>query len=1232
MRKPLSLIIIIFVLCGSLLVSASLNAQSDDVNPPVISNVFSTDVTSWSATITWVTDEKSDSQVEFGFDTNYGNTTTLDPALVTDHSMQVSGLISNTTYHYRVISKDSSGNTAVSGDFISTTAITNGRVTDGLIAFYPFTEGSGTIVQEQSSLDTTLNLEILGDGVTWLDNRNGVNISSNSRIRSVEPPSQLHSQIVSSKAFAVEIWCKPANLTQDGPARMVSYAPNTSVRNFAMGQRADSMQVRLRTTITDEKGFPYMNSSSIVTTTESHYVLTYTAGGMEKLYKDGVEVVSEERLGDLSNWDPSYFLTIANLATGERPWLGEVYLVAIYNRELSVSEIQQNYNHGPILTPPAPNQAPQAPILISPEERTFLNDLSTPIKLVWGVPNDANGDSLHFKVEIDDDPTFNSPLLVFDSNLDPGGFVPVPPVAQTTDSVTFELSSALQDGQYWWRVTAWDGALFGAPSAPRSFIVDTTLPDIIEIGILNPDFEPNWFNQGITSTAQLNLVYTEQYLQQLRMVAEGLGTTIEVQDVQSGESISVPFDINIAGTPDGSYELQFILVDSAGNTRQASETIALDNTPPEGARANAPLKSDQEKFVVSWGGTATDGNGSGISGIYDVRVQINDGPWLPWLTNFLGTSKEFIGTQGSTYGFEVASHDNVGNVELFLEIPEAVTVVDTGFVDTTPPFIFHTPVTVVDEGQDVNIEAQVQDNNQVAEVTLFYKQSGKTAFQSLAMNDMGSGLYQATLSSDQVSTKGVNYYIRVSDGVNFTYNPSENWDTKPNNISVRILGTNSQGLLKDQAQPGGSTQSAFRMISVPLTVASPQPQSVLEDDLGPYDPKQWRLFQYNPLTEDYNEFPNIDTFSPGSAFWLIIREPNKQIDSGIGTTVATNQSFQITLQQGWNDIGNPFTFPVNWSSSVEVVQGSVTDIMGPYTFNGQWLLPDQVTTLFPWDGYSIFSQTQGVVIAIHPIDANQSGASLAKNRLQVDWQLQIEAVCQKTFDGTNFIGVSTDALEEWDHFDYLEPPYINEYVSVTFPHDEWQTFRGAFTTDYRPPFTEGQVWHFEVQTDIKNASIALTFKNLDSLPPNFRAVLLDVSTIQQIDLLKNPEYNFVPDQTSLTREFDLIIGTDSFIQDSDLISKITPKEFSLSQNFPNPFNAGTTLLYKVPVFSHVSIKVLNILGQEVRQLVSQQQEPGVYRINWDGKSQDGRDASSGVYLVRFEAGDFHQSRKVILIR
>ena len=98
--------------------------QSGDVTPPVISGVSASNITSGGATISWTTNEPSDSQVEYGTTTAYGNSTALNPSMVTSHSQNLTGLTPGTLYHYRVKSRDAAGNLATSGDYTFTTSST----------------------------------------------------------------------------------------------------------------------------------------------------------------------------------------------------------------------------------------------------------------------------------------------------------------------------------------------------------------------------------------------------------------------------------------------------------------------------------------------------------------------------------------------------------------------------------------------------------------------------------------------------------------------------------------------------------------------------------------------------------------------------------------------------------------------------------------------------------------------------------------------------------------------------------------------------------------------------------------------------------------------------------------------------------------------------------------------------------------------------------------------------
>jgi hypothetical protein len=85
------------------------------------------------------------------------------------------------------------------------------------------------------------------------------------------------------------------------------------------------------------------------------------------------------------------------------------------------------------------------------------------------------------------------------------------------------------------------------------------------------------------------------------------------------------------------------------------------------------------------------------------------------------------------------------------------------------------------------------------------------------------------------------------------------------------------------------------------------------------------------------------------------------------------------------------------------------------------------------------------------------------------------------------------------------------------------------------------------------------------------------------------------------------------------IGTTVPTEFALNQNYPNPFNPTTRIRYDLPVQATVSLRVYNLLGQEVITLADGPQTAGRYEAVWDGRNAFGKPISSGVYFYRFEA-------------
>jgi hypothetical protein len=93
-----------------------------------------------------------------------------------------------------------------------------------------------------------------------------------------------------------------------------------------------------------------------------------------------------------------------------------------------------------------------------------------------------------------------------------------------------------------------------------------------------------------------------------------------------------------------------------------------------------------------------------------------------------------------------------------------------------------------------------------------------------------------------------------------------------------------------------------------------------------------------------------------------------------------------------------------------------------------------------------------------------------------------------------------------------------------------------------------------------------------------------------------------------------------------------PEEFSLSANYPNPFNIQTIIRYTLPVEAKVQLAIYNLVGQKVRTLVDEYQPAGYKQVHWDGHDQYGHEIGSGIYLIRLEAGQQRFVRRITLLK
>jgi hypothetical protein len=107
------------------------------------------------------------------------------------------------------------------------------------------------------------------------------------------------------------------------------------------------------------------------------------------------------------------------------------------------------------------------------------------------------------------------------------------------------------------------------------------------------------------------------------------------------------------------------------------------------------------------------------------------------------------------------------------------------------------------------------------------------------------------------------------------------------------------------------------------------------------------------------------------------------------------------------------------------------------------------------------------------------------------------------------------------------------------------------------------------------------------------------------------------------------VGCDPILSiDKDII----PLQYVLHQNYPNPFNPVTTLRYDLPINGLVKITIYDMMGRIVNNMVSGQQSSGHKSVRWNATNDAGQPVSAGLYLYTIDAGQFRQTKKMVLLK
>jgi hypothetical protein len=239
----------------------------------------------------------------------------------------------------------------------------------------------------------------------------------------------------------------------------------------------------------------------------------------------------------------------------------------------------------------------------------------------------------------------------------------------------------------------------------------------------------------------------------------------------------------------------------------------------------------------------------------------------------------------------------------------------------------------------------------------------------------------------------------------------------------------------------------------------------------------------------------------------------------------------------------------------------------------------------------------------------------------------VEGMDGKVRDEGKLLGMVSGARREYDGNDWFQPPVIGG-LAVYFVNSE-----GAMERDFRPIASEGDYWELKVVGGEKPMRVRMKLEDVKNfLVTDQKAFLVDMDQKMAYDLRKTREVELTTAPGG--RNFRIVVGTKEYVSENSGGVELIPTKVQLFGNYPNPFNPETILRYTIPEGSHrVSLRVYNVIGQEVEALVDEMQEEGYYERVFRAVN-----LPSGTYLCRLTVTNLQsqqsqsQVRKMMLVK
>ncbi|MCZ8354357.1 MAG: Ig-like domain-containing protein [Cyclobacteriaceae bacterium] len=540
-------------------------------------------------------------------------------------------------------------------------------------------------------------------------------------------------------------------------------------------------------------------------------------------------------------------------------------------------------------------------------------------------------------------------------------------------------------------------------------------------------------------------------------------------------------------------------------------------------------------------------------------------------------------------------------------------------IDNSPPTITFTPANL-QEGVSLSFEASVTDNELVSPTgtKIWYRKIGSpnATFTSADFtNTSGAGNlttrnFNITVNPSWYDAMGLEFYIEAEDGSgNKGRSPADNTKYHYSYIKYTTDAT-SPARPKLTGLTSGSTVSSYKIIAVPYVVTD-RKVGTLFNELGEANKANWRLLTYNGT--DYDNLPDDQNeISRGVGYWFLQRSfTDIFIENASSPNHNRENPFKLNLKTGWNQIGNPYTLPINW----DLIKNQFPNNIGVLKkFNGGFA---NATTLNAFEGGFVFLTGPDRVVDV-PITAITTSGSRIKevsNQLtDAHWELPILIQQGELTNQISAMGMHPEAKDDLDGFDDFNPPAPLQRLDLEF---EAGNNKIAKSIQARKEFAK---WNFTAHAE-GNETSSLQWDNNNLGDNNYQLWLLNNSTQELTDMRLVNSISLTESKTSFT----IYYGT-------NLEEVVKPTVNLLGNPYPNPAQTQIKIPFTVSdKNTTINITLVDNKGNEVKGIYNKILTSGFYTEEITLPAG----LVPGLYLIRFQETNStkntsQQFRKIII--